>query len=137
MVIAPAVPSALFGQWGDVVQTSLEGMVVLFAIWALTSYGVVSLLGWAGRRTSSQLPAYLNLIVRALPLLLLFMTFLFVNAEVWEVAGTLTGPIYIAVLAVFFILGNVFLMSRLPALMRAQNTFTTWAEVSNSSTPHA
>ena len=129
MVIAPAVPSALFGQWGDAAQTVLEGMVVLFAIWALTSYGVVSLLGWAGRRTSSQLPAYLNLIVRALPLLLLFMTFLFVNAEVWEVAGTLTGPIYIAVLAVFFILGNVFLMSRLPALMRAQNTFASWAEV--------
>ena len=129
VVIAPAVPSAVFGQWGDAVQTVLEGMVVLFAIWALTSYGVVSLLGWAGRRTSSQLPAYLNLIVRALPLLLLFMTFLFVNAEVWEVAGTLTGPIYIAVLAVFFILGNVFLMSRLPALMRAQNTFASWAEV--------
>ena len=39
------------------------------------------------------------------------MTFLFVNAEVWEVAGTLTGPIYVVVLAVFFILGNVFLLS--------------------------
>ncbi len=91
LVVAPAIPSALFGQWGDVVQTVLEGGVVLLAVWALTSYGVVPLLGWAGRRTSSQLPAFLNLIVRALPLLLLFMTFLFVNAEVWEVAGTLTG----------------------------------------------
>ena len=129
VVLAPAVPSAVFGQWGDAAQTVLQGIVVLFAIWALTSYGVVPLLGWAGRRTSSQLPAFLNLIVRALPLLLLFMTFLFVNAEVWEVAGTLTGPIYVAVLAVFFILGNFFLMSRLPALMRAQNSFASWAEI--------
>ena len=119
LVVVPAVPSAVFGQWGDVVQTVLEGVVVLLAVWALTSYGVLPLLAWAGRRTSSQLPAFLNLIVRALPLLLLFMTFLFVNAEVWEVAGTLTGPIYVVVLAVFFILGNVFLLSRLPALMRA------------------
>jgi hypothetical protein len=131
LVIAPAIPSAVVGQWGDVVQTVLEGGVVLLAVWALTSYGVLPLLAWAWRRTSSQLPAYLNLIVRALPLLLLFMTFLFINAEVWEVAGTLTGPIYIVVLAVFFVLGSVFLLSRLPALMRAQNTFGSWTEVTD------
>ncbi len=131
LVVAPAIPSAIFGQWGDVVQTVLEGVLVLLAVWALTSYGVLPLLAWAWRRTSSQLPAFLNLIVRALPLLLLFMTFLFVNAEVWEVAGTLTGPIYVVVLAVFFLLGNVFLLSRLPALMRAQNTFGSWTEVTD------
>jgi hypothetical protein len=131
LILVPAVPSAVLGQWGDVVQTVLEGFVVLLGIWALTSYGVLPLLAWAGRRTSSQLPAYLNLIVRALPLLLLFMTFLFVNAEVWEVAGTLTGPVYVVVLAVFFVLGNVFLLSRLPAFMRAQNTFVSWVEVTD------
>jgi hypothetical protein len=129
LVIAPALPSALLGQWGDVVQTVVEGIIVLFAVWALTSYGVVPLLAWAGRSTSSQLPAFISLIFRALPLLLLFMTFLFVNAEVWEVAGTLQGPTYVVVLAVFFILGNIFLLSRLPALMRAQNTFADWSEV--------
>jgi hypothetical protein len=131
VILVPAIPSAVFGQWGDAVQTLVEGTVVLLAVWALTSYGVLPLLDWAGRSTSSQLPAFLNLIVRALPLLLLFMTFLFVNAEVWEVAGTLTGPIYFVVLAVFFILGNVFLFSRLPALMRSQNTFARWAEVTD------
>ena len=131
LVIAPAIPSAVVGQWGDVVQTVLEGLLVLLAVWAVTSYGVLPLLAWAGRSTSSQLPAFLNLIVRALPLLLLFMTFLFVNAEVWEVAGTLTGPIYVVVLAVFVLLGNVFLLSRLPALMRTQNRFASWSEVSD------
>jgi hypothetical protein len=129
LVIAPAVPSAVLGQWGDVAQTVLEGVVVLVAIWALTSYGVLPLLAWAGRRTSSQVSAYLSLIVRALPLLLLFMTFLFINAEVWEVAGTLAGPTYALVLGVFFVLGAVFLLSRLPALMRALNTFGSWPEV--------
>ncbi len=29
----------------------------------------------------------------------------------------------------FFVLGNVFLLSRLPALMRAQNAFSSWPEV--------
>ena len=112
-------------------QTVLEGAVVLWAVWALTSYGVVPLLGWAGRRTWAQVPAFLNLIVRALPLLLLFMTFLFVNAEVWEVAGTLYGLAYVIALAMFFVLGNVFLLSRLPSLMREQNTFSSWADVTS------
>jgi hypothetical protein len=110
-------------------QTLIESVVVLFAVWALTSYGVLPLLAWAGRRTWSQLPAFFNLIVRGLPLLLLFMTFLFVNTEVWQVAGTLYGAAYAVVLALFFLLGAVFLLSRLPALMRAQNTFGSWAEI--------
>jgi hypothetical protein len=129
LAIVPAIPSAVVGQWGDVVQTLIESVIVLFAVWALTSYGVLPLLAWAGRRTWSQLPAFLNLIVRGLPLLLLFMTFLFVNAEVWQVAGTLYGAPYAIVLALFFLLGAVFLLSRLPALMRAQNTFASWAEI--------
>src|SRR5262245_5070440 len=129
LAIVPAIPSAVVGQWGDVAQTLIESVVVLFAVWALTSYGVVPLLGWAGRRTLSQLPAFLNLIVRGLPLLLLFMTFLFVNTEVWQVAGTLYGAVYAVVLALFFLLGAVFLLSRLPALMRAQNAFASWDEI--------
>jgi hypothetical protein len=57
------------------------------------------------------------------------MTFLFINAEVWEIAGTLEGPVYFVVLALFFLLGAVFLLSRVPPLMRAQNTFGSWAEI--------
>jgi hypothetical protein len=127
--VTPAVPSAVVGQWGDVLQTLIESVVVLFAVWALTSYGVLSLLAWAGQRTWSQLPAFFNLIVRGLPLLLLFMTFLFINAEVWEIAGTLDGPVYFVVLALFFLLGVLFLLSRVPPLMRAQNAFGSWAEI--------
>ena len=52
-------------------------------------------------------PLLLNVVARALPLLLLFTTFLFINAEVWQVAGTLTGPVYVAVLGVFFLLGAI------------------------------
>jgi hypothetical protein len=130
LVLVPALLPALVGQWGDAVQTAIEGVVVLFAVWALTSYGVLPLLSWAWQRTSAQARSYLNLIVRGLPLLLLFMTFLFVNAEVWQVAGTLEGPTYVLVLTLFFLLGCLFLLSGLPPLMRALNTFDSWAEIS-------
>jgi hypothetical protein len=70
-------------------------------------------------------------VVRALPLLLLFTTFLFINAEVWQMSGTLVGPVYVATLAIFFLLGAVFVLSRVPALMQGLATFETWDEVAS------
>ena len=128
-VVGPAVPSAIFGQWGDMIQTLVEGLVVLAAIYLLTSYAVFALLGWALRRSVSQLQALGGLVVRALPLLLLFTTFLFINAEVWQAAGTLAGPAYIATLSIFFLLGSVFVLSRMPALMRGLSSFSDWPHV--------
>ncbi len=130
-VLVPAVPSLVLGQWGDALQTVLTAIAILAVLWAITSYGVFALLRWAWQRTLAQLPLLLRVVVRALPLLLLFTTFLFINAEVWQVAGTLTGFVYVAVLAIFFFLGAVFTISRIPALMRDLNRFDSWGEVAD------
>jgi hypothetical protein len=128
-LFAPAIPAAVFGQWRDAAEAVAFGVVVLVAIYAVTSYGVGPLLGWAGRRAFAQISVLGDLVVRALPLLLLFTTFLFINAEVWQVAGTLDGVVYVAVLAVFFLLGSVFVLSRVPALMQGLARFDDWREI--------
>jgi hypothetical protein len=102
---------------------------VLLVIYVFTSYAVFALLGWAARRSLVLIAALANLVVRALPLLLLFTTFLFINAEVWQVAGNLTGRTYLAVLLLFFVLGAVFVLSRLPSLMRGLSQFDRWEDV--------
>src|SRR5215210_390366 len=63
-VVGPAVPSAIYGQWGDMLQTLVEGLVVLAVIYLVTSYAVFALLGWALRRSVSQLRALGGLVVR-------------------------------------------------------------------------
>ena len=129
-VIGPAVlVGDLRSVGGDVIQTLIEGLVVLAEIYLVTSYAVFALLGWAARRSVSQLRSLGGLVVRVLPLLLLFTTFLFINAEVWQVAGTLAGPTYIATLSIFFLLGAVFVLSRMPATMRGLSSFTEWTAV--------
>ena len=128
-VVVPAIPSLVVGQWGDALQTFLYAVGVLALLWFVTSYGVPTLLGWAWQRTKAQLTLLLSVLARALPLLLLFSTFLFINAECWQVAGTLTGPVYVAVLGVFFVLGATFVLTRIPPLMRSLNTFASWGEV--------
>jgi hypothetical protein len=110
-------------------ETVVEAIAVLAVLWAITSYGVLPLLRWAGQRTAAQLPLLFNVVIRAMPLLLLFTTFLFINAEVWQVAGTLSGIVYVSVLGIFFVLGAVFVLSRIPSLMRDLNRFDSWSEI--------
>ncbi len=128
-VFAPAVPVLVFGQVRDAIESVALATALLVVIYLWSSYGIGALLRWAARRSGGQLTGLGPLVAKALPLLLVFNTFLFVNAEVWEMAGTLDGAAYIVVLLTFFSLGAVFAISRLPAFIRSENRFSTWDEV--------
>jgi len=118
-----------FTQWGDATQALIEGAFVLTVIYFCTSYGVVPLVGWAMSQTFSRLGSVGRVLSRAMPLLLLFTTFLFINAEVWQVAGVLEGPAYALSLGLFFLMGSAFVLSRVPEAIRTVYRFDDWAEV--------
>jgi hypothetical protein len=128
-LVGPTIPVIAFGQFGDALQTVLIGAGLLAAIYFWSSYGVGPLLRWGGRRGRGQLTGLGPLVARALPLLLLFTTFLFINAEVWQVAGTLDGLPYVAVILIFFGLGATFVLTRMPGYIRQENRFDSWADV--------
>lgn len=128
-LIGPAIPAAVFDQWGDAIQALIEGALVLVVIYLVTSYGVIPLIAWAASQTFSRLGSVGRMLTRAMPLLLLFTTFLFINAEVWQVAGTLEGPVYAITLVLFFVLGSAFVLSRIPESIRAIHEFDAWADV--------
>ena len=54
------------------------------------------------------------MVTRALPLLLLFITFLFINAEVWQVAADLDGAVLWLTVLLFAAIAVGFLLVRLP-----------------------
>ncbi|RHW26912.1 hypothetical protein D0Z08_12025 [Nocardioides immobilis] len=85
----------------------------------LASYAVVTLrawliVGWAVRRTLRSLGLLVPLVTRALPLLLLFITFLFINAEVWQVSAALDGGVLWVTVLLFAAVAVGFLLTRLP-----------------------
>jgi hypothetical protein len=129
LVVGAVVPSAITGQWNDVVESLVEMLVGLGIVYVVTSYGIVSTVRWALGRLVAQLAALGNLLVRVLPLLMLFVTFLFVNAEVWEVAGGLKGLPYWLVLLLFTLIGTGFLASKLPRELNEIEHFDGWDEV--------
>ena len=128
-LVGPAIPVLAFGQWFDAFQTVLLGAGLLVLIYLWSSYGVGPMLRWGAQRGRGQLTGLGPLVARALPLLLLFTTFLFINAEVWQVAGTLDGIPYVLVIAIFFGLGATFVLTRVPGYIRQENRFATWDEI--------
>jgi hypothetical protein len=125
-VIGPSLPALFLGQPGDALQSALTGVGVLLVIYIVTSYGLIPMTKWGFGQLGEQIADLGHLVVKALPLLLLFVTFLFVNTEVWQVAGNLDGVAYWLVLALFFVIGASFVLSRVPIEVAEINHFDGW-----------
>ena len=82
--------------------------------YALTAMRARPILGWALRRTRGSLRQLVPLATRALPLLLLFITFLFINAEVWQLSASLDGSVLWLTVLLFAVIVVLFLLVRLP-----------------------
>ena len=93
--------------------TSLSVALAVALTYSLQALNVWVIARWALRRTFSSLGMLLPLATRALPMLLLFMTFLFINTEVWQVASRLDGGVLGGAVLVFGVVGVGFLLTRL------------------------
>lgn len=101
---------------GVLVAALVAGAVL--AAYALAALHLQPILRWAVRRTFGSLGWLFPLVTRALPLLLLFITFLFINTEVWQVNSDLDrGLLWLAVL-LFAAVATAFLLVRLPEEVR-------------------
>ena len=87
---------------------------VVAAIYAATALRAWPIAAWAVARTLRSLGLLFPLVTRALPLLLLFITFLFINTEVWQVATSLEGGILWGAVLLFGAVAVGFLLARLP-----------------------
>jgi hypothetical protein len=112
-VVVPAlVGLAVSRDVEGAVDDLLLGTLTLAVVYLVSRYALVALLSWAVRWTFRQLGNVTRLVTRVLPLLLLFITFLFINTEVWQVAGTMQAPVLWGSLAVFGAIGLAFIVGR-------------------------
>jgi hypothetical protein len=114
VLVPPALPLLFGGQWRSALATAIGNALLLAVIYLGTSYGVVPMTRWAGARTARELEQVMSLLVRALPLLILFITFIFLQNEAWQITADLHGPFYWIVLGLFVVIGIGFSLIRLP-----------------------
>lgn len=102
------------GRWTYGMSSALTTVGVVFGLYGLLTLKAWLWIRWAAGQTLGSLGLMVPLVTRALPLLLLFITFLFINAEVWQVGATLDGGYMWAAVMLFAAFAVGFLLSRLP-----------------------
>lgn len=127
-VLAPAlIPLVFGGQWRSALVVAAINVGLLTAIYLVTSYGIIPMTRWAAGETVRELNAVVGLFVRAMPLLVLFVTFIFLQNEAWQITAELYGPFYWIVLALFPLVGVLFAVIRLPREVGALSDFESWS----------
>ncbi|HEY7044860.1 MAG TPA: hypothetical protein VH419_14425, partial [Nocardioidaceae bacterium] len=123
VALALGVAAGLFSGLGssDVSSGIVVGALVLGLV--VLAYGLFSLhlkpiIRWATGQTFGSLGSLFPLVTRALPLLLLFITFLFINTEVWQVCSALDRGLLWLTVMLFAAIAVVFLLVRLPEEVR-------------------
>lgn len=118
-VLIPAFLPVIFGgQWQQFSAILVGNLVLVWLIYLVVGYGLLATLGWALTRVAGELATSLARLMRALPMLLIFSLVLFVNTEVWQVFGNLSGMFFVLVVGLFAGLGLGFLLLRIPEEVR-------------------
>ena len=123
LLTAPALNGFILGDWASAVGDIGVNALLLLGAYVTVGFALVPILRWGARRLIRDIGDVLGLFARALPLLLIFMTFLFVNAEVWQLAGTIERGLLGALIGLFALVAGVFLIFRLPLELSDLATF--------------
>jgi hypothetical protein len=88
-------------------------LLVVVSAYALFVLRMHDIAGWALRRAFASLGLLFPLATRALPMLLLFVTFLFINTEVWQVTSAMDAGVLWTAVLFFGVAATGFLLARL------------------------
>jgi hypothetical protein len=88
-------------------------LLAVVAAYALIALRMHDIAGWALKRAFASLGLLFPLATRALPMLLLFVTFLFINTEVWQVTSAMDAGVLWTAVLFFGVAATGFLLARL------------------------
>ncbi|MCY4193316.1 MAG: hypothetical protein OXF04_03335 [bacterium] len=129
-VLVPPVLPALFSddRLSDTAGLAVVNIALIAGAYGVVSFGLLPMLRWAVSYSASQIALIGRLVGRILPLLLVFSAFLFLNAEVWQVAHDFTGHYYAIVLGAFAVVALGSVAVRVPSELGELARFDSWEE---------
>lgn len=129
LVVAPVITFAFTDRgWGGAAVMLGVNVVLLGVTYIVTSYGLVPALRVGFLQAVRQLRTVAQLVARGLPLLLLITAFIFLNAEMWQVAQDFPPAYFVICVGLLVALAFAFLALRVPQEVRELARFATWEE---------
>ncbi len=105
--------------WTDAGIALLTQAGILLVIYGWTRYAVFSITWWACRQTVRHFGDLYAVATKALPLLLIVMIVLFINTEVWQVAGGLDAVLLWSGVGMLLLLGALVTLDRTRGQIRS------------------
>ncbi len=130
-VLVPALLPVLFSNERSLrfFTLILVNLAILIVAYTVTSYGLVPALRVGLAQMIRQFSQVVGLMARGLPLLLVFSVFVFLNAEMWQVAQDFDDWFYAIVVSTLVLLAIGFVLLRLPKEIDSLHRFQSWEQV--------
>ena len=129
-VIIPALlPLIIGGRWRGALITVAVNVVLLVVLYVVLLYGLVPTARWALGHMIRQFSGIGRLMARSLPLVSVFSMFIFLNAEVWQVAADFEPAYFFVTIGVLLGIATVFVLFRLPREVDSLRRFQSWQQV--------
>ena len=131
-VLLPVVPTVIGSQssvWDNIISVVGFNLIVLGVGYVITTWGLFPMMRWSVGSVRRQINDVATLAMKTVPTLLVFSAFIFINAEMWQVANDFTLPLFAMVTALIVGLGAVFVFVSVRRLTVDLARFSAWSEV--------
>jgi hypothetical protein len=128
-IFAPGAFALIVGDEVRALAVIAANIVILGAGFVVFGYALGPMIVRAGQLMVSQIGDVARLVARSLPILLLFSAFLFLNAEMWQVAHDFPPAFYGIVVGSLVGVGLAFVALRIPRETDGLARFGSWSEV--------
>ncbi len=129
LILPALLPLVIGGRWRGALLTIGFNLLVLVVLYVVLSYGLIPMFRWAVTHMYEEVGGILRLMGRSLPLVLIFSMFIFLNAEMWQVAADFTPAYFGVSVGVLLLVASTFVLFRLPREVDALHRFGSWFEV--------
>ncbi|MEM8705298.1 MAG: hypothetical protein AAGE98_02495 [Actinomycetota bacterium] len=131
-VLLPIVPTVIGSQGSaveNVISVVVFNLVLLGVGYVVTSWALIPMMRWSIGQVRRQITDVANLAMKSLPTLLVFSAFIFINAEMWQVANDFTLPLFGMVVLLIVGIGAIFVFVSVRRLTVDLARFSAWSDV--------
>ncbi len=130
-VVAPAVLTTVVR--GDSVALGLLAVAANAAVLAVTyvvvGFGLIPMTHWSLLKLAEHVRVLDRLMARTLPVLLILTVFMFINAEIWQVAYSVPAPGFAIVCSMITGVGLLFLWLSTKQILGEVDTIHDWEDI--------